>query len=187
MNLILDHVSVLVNSVDATAKLFADSGIPVGKKEAFKDIGTEEIYIGNQEFQALLLLQAAIGDGPYRRALEKRGTGIHHVAISSDDFDASNEKLFGLGWFVHPHSLKKYRKGATVFYVRPGVHTIVELITNKEPPCSPRLIQEVLIKTDPGKEDFIHGIGITGLIGSSTEEPYIIMNGTKFIICLLKL
>jgi len=40
MNLILDHVSVLVDSVDATAKLFGDSGITVGKKEAFSDEGT---------------------------------------------------------------------------------------------------------------------------------------------------
>jgi hypothetical protein len=72
MNLVLDHVSVLVHSVDATAKLIADSGVHAGEKESFGDVGTEEIYLGDPESRALLLLQAAVLDGAYKRALEKR-------------------------------------------------------------------------------------------------------------------
>lgn len=185
MNLFLDHVSILVDSVDATANLFADSGIHIGKKEAFRDVGTEEIYIGNPEYQALLLLQAAAGDGAYRRALEKRGTGIHHLAISTDDFESSNEKLSILGWFVHPHSLRKYKRGTTVFYVRPGVHTILELITKKDMPTGLCLISEVLIHTEPGKENCINGIGVSGLKGSSTEKTYIVIQGKKWHAGLL--
>jgi len=185
MNLILDHVSVLVNSVDATAKLFADSGMYIGKKEAFMDAGTEEIYIGDFESQALLLLQAAVADGAYRRALEKRGTGIHHVAISTDDFDAANDKLSGLGWFVHPDSLRNYKKGKTVFYARPGVHALLELNISKEAPSGPPLIGEVVIHTEPGNENRINGIGIRELRGSSTEEACIVIRGKKWFVGLL--
>jgi len=122
-------------------------------------------------------LQAAAGDGAYRSALRKRGPGIHHVAITTDDFDALNEKLSCLGWFVHPYSLRNYKKGKTVFYARPGVHALIELITQKELPNSPALISEVLIHTESGKEDCINGIGIHGLKGSSTGETYIVMQG----------
>ncbi len=177
MNLELDHLSVLVRSVDATAKLFSDAGIPVGEKEAFSDIGTEEIYIGNPESRALLLLQAAVRDGVYRRALEKRGTGIHHLALCTDDFDAANEKLASLGWLVHPASLKNYKKGKMVFYARPDVHTLLELITRKEVPTGPALISEVLIHTESGKEDFINGIGIHGLRGTNTGKACFVLEG----------
>lgn len=180
MNLVLDHVSVLAKSVDAAARLFVGSGIRIGEKELFADVGTEEIYIGDSESQALLLLQAAASDGVYRRALEKRGPGIHHVAVCTDDFNAANEKLSGLGWLVHPGSLRNYKKGATVFYVRPGVGTILELITRKEAPSGPALISEVMVHTDSGKENYVDGIGIPGLKGSNDGEPYVVIHGRRW-------
>lgn len=185
MNLVLDHVSVLVRSVDATAKLFAGSGMHVGEKEAFSDIGTEEIYIGNPESRALLLLQAAVFDGAYRRALEKRGTGIHHLALCTDDFDASHEKLADLGWLVHPASLRNYKMGKTVFYARPGVHALLELITQKVVPTGPALISEVMVQTEPGKEGYINGIGIHGLSGTSTGDACFVMQKKTWYTGLL--
>ena len=40
----------------------------------------------------------AIGPGPYQRALEKRGTGLHHVALVADDMDATVERGVAAGW-----------------------------------------------------------------------------------------
>lgn len=182
MTLVLDHVSVLVKSVDAAARLFVGSGIRIGEKELFANVGTEEIYIGDSASHALLLLQAAAAEGVYMRALKKRGPGIHHVAVCTDDFKAANEKLSGLGWFVHPNSLRNYKKGATVFYVRPGVGTILELITRKEVPSGPALISEVMVHTDSGKENYVDGIGIPGFRGSDSEEPYLVMQGRRLSV-----
>jgi len=180
MNLVLDHVSILVGSVDAASRLFVDSGIKIGQKESFGDVGTEEIYIGDSESRALLLLQAAVANGVYMRALQKRGPGIHHVAVCSNDFSAANEKLSGLGWLVHPGSLRNYKQGATLFYVRPGVGTILELITTKEAPSGHALISEVMVHTDSGKENYVDGIGIPGLNGSNAGEPYLVIHGRRW-------
>jgi hypothetical protein len=62
-------------------------------------------------------------------------------------------------------------------YARPGVHALLELITQKKEPTGPALISEVLIHTEPGKEHCINGIGIRGLRGSSTEEAHLVIQG----------
>jgi hypothetical protein len=181
----IDHISVLVDFVERAAERFAAAGIEIGDKETFADVGTEEIYVGDGTMQALLLLQAASGDGPYKRALEKRGTGIHHIAICTDDYDAFNEKLSGLGWFVHPSSLRNYRKGQTVFYVRPGVKAMIELITKEEIAGGTDLISEVMVEVEEGKEQLINGIGLRGLKCSASIEPYIIIDSKTWNVSTL--
>lgn len=181
----LDHVSVLVNSIENSEKLLSERGIEIGKREIFSDTGTEESYIGNLEYTALLLVQAVMRDGPYKRALDKRGPGIHHIAIATDDFDAFNEKLSSLGWFVHPESFKGYKKGKTVFYIRPGVKTILELVTAKELDLGPQFITDVSVEVESGKEKYIEGIGLPGLTCSSKDEAYIVIQGKKWSISTL--
>jgi len=182
---LLDHVSILVEAVDTAARLFADSGIAIGDKEIFGDTGTEEIYVGSNENQALLLLQAPTGAGPYRRALTKRGPGLHHLALATDDFNHTNDKLAALGWLVHPASLRNFKKGTTVYYVRPGVGIIIELITHKQLEPKPCLISGLLIQTAPGMEAYISGLGLTGVHASSSEAPCLEIHGKNWPIQVL--
>jgi hypothetical protein len=112
----------------------------------------------------------------------KRGTGIHHIAICTDDFESFNEKLAGLGWFVHPNSLRNYKKGETVFYVKPGVGTILELITKKKVLSGDSFITEVMINVEKGRENCINGIGLKGLKCSTSEDGYLVINGRKWLV-----
>jgi hypothetical protein len=182
MTNVLDHVSILVNSVDKSAQKLAVYGFIVGNKETFDDVGTEEVYIGSFEMTALLLLQGVIGDGPYKRAMEKRGCGLHHIAICTDDFEEHNELLSNLGWYIHPYSMKKYHPENPMFYVKPGVRGIIELITKKETVDGERFINEVMIRVDKGFERCINGLGVNGLKCSVDEEPSIIIAGRKIVI-----
>jgi len=178
----IDRVSILVKSVDTTALNLKANGFIIGDKETFKDVGTEEIYIGSYEKTALLLLQGVIGDGPYKKALIKRGYGLHHIAICTDDFEEYNEKLSNLGWYIHPNSMKKYYHNKAMFYIKPGVKTIIELLIKNELMDGERFIEEVIVNVDKRLENCINGLGIKGLKCSTDKESYFIINNTKIAI-----
>lgn len=77
----LSHIAFLVESAHDSAKKLEQKGFPVGPAESFEGEGTLEIYVGDPSHTSLLLLMQAEGDGAYKRALQKRGPGLHHIAI----------------------------------------------------------------------------------------------------------
>lgn len=159
----LDHVALLVTSLDRALRALGPLADTLGERERFEDVGTEEAYVGGPEDIALLLLQEAVGPGPYRRALEKRGPGLHHLALSTDDFASANERLMDLGWLVHPRCLRDYRKGDSLFYVRPGVGAALELIPRETLLLGPAFVEEVRVRVEPGREASVEGLGLPGL------------------------
>lgn len=173
MGIHLDHVSILVQSIADSARKLQPHYFPMGEIETFQETGTEEVYIGPFEMNALLLLQAAIAEGPYQRAARKRGFGLHHIAIGPDDFEAYGNKLEGLGWHVHPESRRSAGTSGMVFYVRPGVRTIIELLAKRELLPGGNFITEVMINVDRGLEECIHGLGIMSLKCSIHDPPYL--------------
>lgn len=182
MKYCLDHVAVLVPSVDIAASLLAATDTTIGEKEVFGDTGTEEIYIGAADHQALLLLQAPAGPGPYRRAMEKRGPGLHHIAIATDNFSDCNDLLADAGWLVHPSSLRDYKKGSTVFYARPGVGMLIELITRQRIDTKPSLVSEIMINAGAGQDRYIAGLALPELRCSDSAPPYICLKGKQWLI-----
>ena len=89
MKSILNHIAILVESIDSiVAKdMFATEFI--GKVEEFPSEGTRELYVGATSQMGKLLFMEAIGVGPYKTALNKRGVGLHHIALDVLNIDAS--------------------------------------------------------------------------------------------------
>jgi len=105
----IDHVGILVRSVERAAEALARLGVgSIGPKDAFPGEGTAEIYVGDSERGAKLLLMEAIGPGPYRRALERRGPGLHHVALVVDGVEAAVERGVAAGWKLKSLCLPAY-------------------------------------------------------------------------------
>ncbi len=75
----------------------------------------------------------AIGDGPYKQAHEKRGTGIHHIAIDVPKVDDFVGELSGSGWLLHPKSLWFYDDNKQVYLSRPGVPVLIEVKERPKP------------------------------------------------------
>lgn len=78
---ILNHVAILVRSVDSAATFLSSYGFHTGPKETWDGEGTAEIYVGCEDQTAKLLLMEPVKQGAYTRAMEKRGPGLHHIAI----------------------------------------------------------------------------------------------------------
>jgi hypothetical protein len=103
-----------------------DLDLPIGPVEEFPGEGTREVYVGADGQAARILLLQPLGtEGPYARALAKRGPGLHHLA-----FHVPCVKAFAAerpGWLMLPQSLETYKACKTVWLARPGVGTLVEV------------------------------------------------------------
>lgn len=125
---ILDHAAVLTRSVDQAAASLARFHLPAGPVEEFPGEGTREQYWGGEDLDGRLLLLEALdstSDGPYARALRKRGPGLHHVALR---VPALEPYLAGLeGWLLHRVSLGTVAGSRTAWLARPGIEVLVEV------------------------------------------------------------
>lgn len=105
---ILSHVALLVPSVDKSAAYLSALGYKCSKAEIFESEGTKEIYVGNyQENSGLILLLEAVGEGPYKKAMNKRGPSLHHIAIDVLDMNDFLTNAKKVGWKLHPISNSK--------------------------------------------------------------------------------
>lgn len=126
MQLILDHIGILTSSIGRSAAHFP-SGFTLHEPELMPSEGTREQYatLDSKRGPSVLLLQP-VQPGPYQRALEKRGPGLHHLGLATDSLEEATAKLHSLGLLLHPDSLKTHAHGC-VWLCRPGVPFLVEL------------------------------------------------------------
>lgn len=124
MKLTLNHIALLTSSVKEAARHF--SSYPVGPEELFPGEGTREIYVGDPEKErALLLLMEPTREGSYQNALQKRGPGLHHIAIDVPELKNFLSNLSG--WFLLPRSIASIEKTKTAWLARPGFPALIEL------------------------------------------------------------
>jgi catechol 2,3-dioxygenase-like lactoylglutathione lyase family enzyme len=123
----LSHVAFLVSSVDQSAEALRSHGFPIGAAERWEGEGTREVYVGGRDHEGSLLLMEAVREGAYRRAMAKRGPGLHHIAIDVLDLENYLEGLATSGWLLHPKSLRSIEVAKTAWLARPGVPTLIEV------------------------------------------------------------
>jgi catechol 2,3-dioxygenase-like lactoylglutathione lyase family enzyme len=121
----LDHVALLVSSLERSLERLEESGLAAGPIESFPSEGTREVYLGDPDRPARLLLLEATAEGPYQRSLRKRGPGLHHVAFEAPELEAFAAQV--RGWLLHPHSLQSHKGANTLWFARPGVGTLLEV------------------------------------------------------------
>jgi methylmalonyl-CoA epimerase len=115
----IDHLGIAVPALDAAIAFYQTLGLSVTHRET---VATEEVNVamlpaGESRIE---LLEPASPDSPISKFLEKRGPGLHHVALQVPDLPAAvarlkiagarllNEPRQGAGGhlyvFVHPAS-----------------------------------------------------------------------------------
>ncbi|MCA2959599.1 MAG: VOC family protein [Silvanigrellales bacterium] len=123
-----DHVALLVRSIEKTCEKLASFQSIMGSIENFPGEGTRERYIGPEDASArLLLMQPADENGPYAKAMQRRGPGLHHLALNVLDLREFIETLAGSGWYLLPQSLRTIEQSKTAWLGRPGVGALLEI------------------------------------------------------------
>ena len=125
---LFDHVALVVPSLEKALEALGDVPFPVGEPQSFPSEGTREVYVGAPDATGRLLLMQPLGTtGPYRRALDRRGAGLHHLSLITNDLDALLSQCESLGWSRHAVCDETVAQSRTGWMYSPGVGTLLEL------------------------------------------------------------
>ncbi|CAE6498368.1 MAG: methylmalonyl-CoA epimerase [Candidatus Nitrosotenuis sp.] len=117
----IDHIAIAVNNVEEAAKKYQQAlGI---EKVIFETVETEGVKLAILKLEngRIELMEPTRDDSPIRKFLEKKGEGLHHMALATEDIEGEYKRMEGNGvqflgkirdgsegtkiTFIHPKSL----------------------------------------------------------------------------------
>lgn len=93
----IDHLGIAVRSIDEALALYRDQlGLTVSLREtvAAEKVHAAMLPVGESRIE---LLEASEPDSVIAKFIDKRGPGLHHVAITVPDLGAAVERLKSSG------------------------------------------------------------------------------------------
>ena len=117
----IDHIAIAVNNVEESAKVYQQA-LGVNNVE-FEIVESEGVKIAIIELEngRIELMQPINDSSPIKKFLDKKGQGLHHMALDTDDIEGEVERMEGCGiqflgkirpgsagtkvTFIHPKSL----------------------------------------------------------------------------------
>lgn len=117
----IDHIAIAVNNVeDAAAKYKQALGV---ENIVFETVESEGVKLAIIKLDngRIELMEPTRDDSPIKKFLEKKGEGMHHMALATDDIDKEYQRMEGCGvqflgkirdgsegtkiTFIHPKSM----------------------------------------------------------------------------------
>jgi methylmalonyl-CoA/ethylmalonyl-CoA epimerase len=117
----IDHIAIAVNDVEESAKIYKEA---LGVHEVeFVTVETEGVKVAiiHLEYGRIELMQPTNDTSPIKKFLDKKGPGLHHMALETDNIEGEVTRMEGCGiqflgkirpgsagtkvTFIHPKSL----------------------------------------------------------------------------------
>jgi hypothetical protein len=146
-NLYIDHVAILVTSIEEFGKRLPQWLHPQ-EIEEFEAEGTREQYVlPESSYSGALLLMQPNGEGPYQRAMQKRGPGLHHICIKVKKLSEYLSSIAQSGFLLHPYSLESMKRG-TAYLCRPGIGFLLEVeeLSRNSDSLKPSIIERITLE-----------------------------------------
>ena len=117
----IDHIAIAVNDVEESAKVYQQA-LRADHVE-FETVESEGVKIAIIELEngRFELIQPTNDSSPIKKFLDKKGQGLHHMALDTDNIEGEVERMEGCGiqflgkirpgsagtkvTFIHPKSL----------------------------------------------------------------------------------
>ena len=115
----INHLGIATNGIDEALRFWADSlGLENVHTETVEDqkVRVAMLPLGESRIE---LLEPTSDDSPISKFLEKRGGGIHHIAVEVDDIGASLKQLKDSGARLIDESPRVGAEGCLVAFVHP--------------------------------------------------------------------
>lgn len=114
----IDHVGIAVESIAEARKTYEALGLEV---EAIEEVPREKVRVamircGDSRIE---LLEPTADDSPIATFLARRGPGMHHLCLRSDDVRADDRKLRDDGFRVLRDEPTRGAGGCWVQFVHP--------------------------------------------------------------------
>jgi len=153
-------------------------GFLIGPEEVWEGEGTKEIYVEREKANSMLLMEP-IKPGAYRRALEKRGPGIHHLAIDVLNLEEDIASLARSGWLLHPTSLKTIAQSRTAYLARPGFPALIEVQEREELGDEKFFVERISLQAEISASKLLQAIGLESMVATSTSPTEIVLSGQR--------
>ena len=117
----IDHIAIAVDDVEESAKIYQQA---LGADHIeFETVESEGVKIAIIELEngRIELMQPTNDSSPIKKFLDKKGEGLHHLALDTDNIEGEVERMEGCGiqflgkirpgsagtkvTFIHPKSL----------------------------------------------------------------------------------
>ena len=117
----IDHIAIAVNDVEESAKVYQQA---LGADHIeFETVESEGVKVAIIELEngRIELMQPTNDSSPIKKFLDKKGQGLHHMALDTDNIEGEVERMEGCGiqflgkirpgsagtkvTFIHPKSL----------------------------------------------------------------------------------
>lgn len=93
----IDHIGIAVKSLAEAVKVYEQAvGLKVSGYDEVDDQGVRVAMLSIGESR-IELLEPTGAESPIEKFMTKRGEGIHHIAITVDDIEATLERLKAAG------------------------------------------------------------------------------------------
>ena len=115
----VDHVAIAVRDLEGALGFYRDVlGLPVGGVERVEDQAVDVAFVG-EEPGRIELISPFKPDTGVARFLDKKGEGLHHVAVRVHDIDAALEQLKAKGVVLIDAEPRTGAHGTRVAFVHP--------------------------------------------------------------------
>ena len=116
----INHLGIATKGIDEALKFWADSlGLENIHTEIVEDqkVRVAMLPIGESRIE---LLEPTSDDSPISKFLDKRGGGIHHIAVETGDIEASLQRLKDNGVRLIDQHPRIGAEGCLVAFVHPS-------------------------------------------------------------------
>jgi methylmalonyl-CoA/ethylmalonyl-CoA epimerase len=115
----IDHLGIAVNSIESGKDFWSGVlGLDFEGTETVQEqkVTTAFFPVGESEVE---LLESTAPDGPVAKYIEKKGTGIQHIAFRVEDIEAALEELKAKGVQLIDQVPRKGAGGAKIAFLHP--------------------------------------------------------------------
>jgi len=129
----INHIGIAVNSIEDAVKLYTDvlglevKGIEIVAEQKAK---TAIIPVGETKIE---LIESTDPEGPIAKHIERRGEGLHHIALEVSDIQSALETLRKKGIPLVDEKPRTGVENSKIAFLHPkGTKVLIEIVEPRE-------------------------------------------------------
>ncbi len=127
----IDHIGIAVKNLEESIKIYEQLGLKIEGYETIEEqkVKTAIISVGDSKIE---LLESTSPDGTIATFIEKRGEGMHHMALTVDSIEGALEEVKAKGIPLIDQQPRRGVLQTRIGFLHPkGTKILLELVEAK--------------------------------------------------------